>query len=91
MGFPGGSDGKEIACNAGDPGSIPEEIYPGEESDHPLQYSCLENSMDKGVCVYIYIYICLPFSLISCADGWGADVWMRSHHPYRGFPTWNHL
>ena len=65
MGFPGGSDGKEIACNAGDPGSIPEEIYPGEESDHPLQYSCLENSMDKGACVYIYIYIYVCLSHLS--------------------------
>ena len=48
MGFPGGSDGKEIACNAGDPGSIPGERYPEGENDHPLQYSCLEKSMDRG-------------------------------------------
>ena len=49
MGFPGGSDGKESACNAGDPGSIPGLGRPlGEENSNPLQYSCLENSMDIG-------------------------------------------
>ena len=49
QGFPGGSDGKESACNAGDPGSIPGSgRSPGEENDNPLQYSHLENSMDGG-------------------------------------------
>ena len=48
-GFPGGSDGKESACNAGDLGSIPGlGRSPGEENGNPLQYSCLENSMDRG-------------------------------------------
>ena len=47
--FPGGSDCKECAWNAGDPGSIPGlGRYPGEGDGHPLQYSCLENSMDRG-------------------------------------------
>ena len=44
-GFLGGSDGKESACNAGDPGSGKS---PGEENGYPLQYSHLENSMDEG-------------------------------------------
>ena len=45
-GFPGGLDGKESACNAGDP--IPGlERSPGEGNGYPLQYSCLENSMDR--------------------------------------------
>ena len=49
MGFPGGSDGKESACNAGDPGSIlGSGRAPGEGNGSPLQCSCLENSMDKG-------------------------------------------
>ena len=40
---------KEAACNAGDLGSIPGlGISPGEGNDYPLQYSCLENSMDRG-------------------------------------------
>ena len=42
---PDGSDGKESACNAGDPGLIPES---GDKNGYPLQYSCLENSMDRG-------------------------------------------
>ena len=48
-GFPGGSDGKASACNVEDPGSIPGSgRSPGEENGNPLQYSCLENSMDEG-------------------------------------------
>ena len=49
MDFPGGSDGKESACSAGDLGSIPESgRSPREGSGYPLQYSCLKNSMDRG-------------------------------------------
>jgi len=49
-GFPGGSNGKESTCSAEDPGSIPGlGRSPGEENGYPLQYSCLENSMDRGV------------------------------------------
>ena len=49
MGFPGGSDGKESACNAGDPGLIPGlERSPGEGKRSPLQYSCLDSSMHTG-------------------------------------------
>ena len=47
LGFPGGSAGKESACNAGDLGSIPGlGTSPGERNSYPLQYSGLENSMD---------------------------------------------
>ena len=47
LGFPGGSAGKESACNAGDLGSIPGlGRSSGEENGYPLQYSGLENSMD---------------------------------------------
>ena len=51
-GFPGGSVGKESACNAGDTGHV--DSIPGlgrsprEENGNPLQYSCLENPMDRG-------------------------------------------
>ena len=46
---PCGSDGKESACNTGDMGLIPTfGRAPGEGNDNPLQYSCLENSMDRG-------------------------------------------
>ena len=47
--FPGGSDGKESACNAGDLGSLPGwGRSPGEGDGNSLQYSCLENPMDRG-------------------------------------------
>ena len=47
--LPGGSDGKESACNAEDLGSIPGlETSPGEGNGNPLQYSCLENPTDRG-------------------------------------------
>ena len=49
MSFPGSSDGKESACNAGDPGLIPGSgRSPGEGNCNPLQYSCLENPTDRG-------------------------------------------
>ena len=59
LGFPSGSDGKESACSAGDLGSVPGlGISPGEGKGNPLQYSCLENSMDRG-------------ALVSYSPGWG--------------------
>ena len=49
LGFPGGSDGKESVCSAGDPGSNPGlGRSPGEGYNYPLQYSGLENSTDRG-------------------------------------------
>ena len=49
MGFPGGSDGKESTCNAGDLGLIPGSgKSPKEGNGYPLQYSCLGNPMDRG-------------------------------------------
>ena len=48
-GFPGGLDGKTSAYNVGDPGSITRSgRSPGEGNGNPFQYSCLENSMDRG-------------------------------------------
>ena len=48
--FPWDSNGKEFACHAGDLGSIPGlERSPGEGNGNPLQYSCLENPMDRGI------------------------------------------
>ena len=46
--FPGGSDGKESPCNEGDLGLVPRSRSLGEGNGYPLQYSCLENSMDRG-------------------------------------------
>ena len=49
-GFPGGSDGKESACNEGDLGLVPGSgRSPGEENGNPLQYSCLGNPLDRGI------------------------------------------
>ena len=49
QGYPGGLVSKESACSAGDPGSVPElRRSPGEGNGYPLQYSCLENSIDRG-------------------------------------------
>ena len=49
LSFPGGLEGKETACNAGDLGSIPGLGRSlGEGNGYPLQYSCLENLMDRG-------------------------------------------
>ena len=49
VGFPYGSDGKEFACNVGNPGLIPGlGTSPGEGNGNALQYSCLEKSVDRG-------------------------------------------
>ena len=49
LGFPGGLGGKESACNAGDWGSIPGSgTSPEERNGTTLDYSCLENSVDRG-------------------------------------------
>ena len=47
-GFPGGLVSKESTCNAGDPGSVPGLGRSGERDGNPLEYSCLENPMDRG-------------------------------------------
>ena len=52
LGFLGGSVGKESACSVGDPDSIRGSgRSPGEGNDNPLQYSCLENSIDREACL----------------------------------------
>ena len=51
LGLPWWLSSKEYACNAGDLGSIPGPgRFPGEDNGYPLQYSCLENSVDSGAC-----------------------------------------
>ena len=50
LGFPSGSDGKESACNAEDPGSVPGlGRSPGEGNVYPIQYSCLDNSLERSL------------------------------------------
>ena len=49
MGVPAGSDGEEFACNTGDLGLVPgSSRFPAEGNGYPIQYSCLENFMDRG-------------------------------------------
>ena len=56
-GFPGGSDGKESACNAGDLGSIPGlGRCHGEGNGYPLQYFSLENPMDRGGAILCTVF-----------------------------------
>ena len=53
MGFPGGSDDKESACNAGNPALIPGlERTPGEGNGYPIEYSCPENFIDRSLVGY---------------------------------------
>ena len=48
LGFPGGSDSKESACNTEDLGSVPGSVrFPGKGNSNPLQYPCLECPMDR--------------------------------------------
>ena len=55
LGFPGGSNGKEFTCNAGDLGSIPRlGRSSGEENGNILHYSFLENSMDRGAWAMVH-------------------------------------
>ena len=88
---PDGLDSKESAWNAGDTGSIPElRTSPGEGNGYPLQYSCLENSIDRGAWWALYSpWGCkeslttewLTFSLscvstgpVICFDPWNVEV-----------------
>ena len=65
-GFPDGSDGKESTCNAGDPGSIRRSgRSPGEGNNHPLQYSGLKNSMDRGTWPAIFHWVTKSWTQLS--------------------------
>ena len=63
--FPGYSDGKESACNAGEPDLIPGRgRFPGEKNCNPLQCSCLENSMDRGAW---WAAVSVHFNSVQCS------------------------
>ena len=65
-GFPGGSDGKESASNAGDEGLIPGPgRSPGEGNGYPLQYSCMENPIDRGAW-WATVHVCLVWPRAAC-------------------------
>ena len=70
-GFLGASDGKESACNVRDLSSIPgSRRSPGEGNGYPLQYSCLENSMDIRMWTPGYLFITLCFNPILPYSCW---------------------
>ena len=72
-GLPGSSVGKESACNVGDLGFIPGSgRSPGEGNDYSLQYSHLENSMDRGTW----------WALVHGAANVGHDLVTKSPPPY---------
>ena len=71
-GFPGSPDGKELACNAGDLGSVPElGRSPGERNGNPLQYSHLGNPMDRGACWVIVHRAARSYTRLSDYTGEG--------------------
>ena len=62
QGLPDGSVVKNLPANAGDTGSIPSQgRSPGEENDNPLQYSCLEILMDRGIVREIFFSLSYVF------------------------------
>ena len=74
--FPGGSVGKETACNAGDLGSAPGSgRSPGEGNGNPLQYSCLANSMDRGAWWAIVHGVTKSQTLLSVT----LDTWLNTN------------
>ena len=76
LGFPGGSDSKESACNAGDAGSIPGSgRSPEEGNGNPFQYSCLENPMDRGTLWAIVPGVAKSWTRLS-------DLTLSFHHLY---------
>ena len=97
---------KKSTFNAGDPGSIPGSgRSPGEGNGNPLQYSCLENSMDRGAwqatSPWGYKESDMTEQIIFSLSGRGAGSSEAGHYVYiitkamksktkKEFPTWNH-
>ena len=104
MGFPGGSDGKESACNVGDLDSIPGlgRFLEGRHGN-PLQYSCLENPHgQRSLEGCIYVYVCIfghttwlsgpqfpPTRDQTCLPA--VEAWHPNHWTSGGFPIYTHI
>ena len=88
--IPGGSDGKESACNAGDPGSIPGlERSPGEGNGNPLQCSCLDNPRDGGAwwaAVYRVAQSWTRLKRLSSSSIFLQNLWFQGPDP----SAWTH-
>ena len=80
-----GSDSKESVCSMGEPGSIPGlGRSPGEGSSNPLQYSCLENSMDRGA--WWAIVLGVTKSQTELSD-WDLHFFSLSAYKFRNFTS----
>ena len=90
LGFPGGSDGKESACNVGNLGSIPVlGSSPGGGHGNPLQYSCLENPPRQRSLAGYCLWGCKELNTteqLSTAQGIHVNATL-SIHPTRSFPS----
>ena len=82
LGFPGDASGKESACSSGDTGDAG--LIPGlgrsprGRNSYPLQYSCLENSMDRGVWQVKVHRVAKSRTQLYTADSWGMDLLILS-------------
>ena len=92
-GFPGSSDGKESPCSARHLGSIPGlGKSPGEGNCYPLQYSCLENSMERGAWQATVLGVHKELEMteqltLSLSLNW--MVWPIKKHPWTRFNQWH--
>ena len=90
MGFPGGSDGKESACNAGDRGLIPRlGRSPGKGNVNPFGYSCLENPMDRGAWRAIVHGLAKSWTQLSDYESESHAVVSNSLQPHGLYSPWN--
>ena len=92
MGFPGGSDGKESACNAGDRGLIPRlGRSPGKGNGNPFGFSCLENPMDRGAWLAIVHWVANSWTQLSDYESESEShaVVSNSLQPHGLYSPWN--
>ena len=88
--FPGGSNGKESACNAGDLNLIPGlGRAPGEGNGYPLQYSCLENSMDRGAWLGYSLWGCKKSDMTEKLSLFSFSITFIRHLLYAKHSTWH--
>ena len=89
--FSGGSDDKEYACNTGDLSLIPGSgRSPGEGNSYPLQYSCLENFMDRGAWQAVTHGAAKSWTWLSCIHKWCGTAYTVPHQEtlFISYFTW---
>ena len=90
LGLPGGSNGKESTCNAGNLGLIPGlGRSPGEGNGYPLQYSCLENSIHRGAW-WATVHQSFLYVVIYCLLPWVINVFQENSFCPLYWFTWDH-